>query len=119
MKTVLTRTSSKVRLLLAIAVVVVALVRGTNAWAVASPESTTVGVIEYFSGTLIVQDASGVNFYGQLGTQTGCTANNQTLDTLKIWLSLGQAALLSGKNVKIYFATCGGINYISAFDLDR
>ena|SRR5438552_17158060 len=119
MKTVLTRTSSKLRLLLAVAVVVVAMARATSAWAVTSPETTTVGLIEYMSGTLIIQDATGVNFYGQTGTQAGCTANNQSIDTLKLWLSLGQAALLSGKTVKIYFNVCGGINYISALDLNH
>jgi hypothetical protein len=39
------------------------------------------------------------------------------VDTLKAWQSEAQAALLSGKSVKIYFNVCGGANYISALDL--
>jgi hypothetical protein len=36
----------------------------------------------------------------------GCTA--VPLDTVKIWVSLEQAALLSGKNLKISFQSCMG-----------
>ncbi len=66
----------------------------TTAFA-ASTITGPVGVIEYYQGTLIVQSAS-INYYGQLTTQAGCTSNNQTIDTLKAWQSLGQAAVLSG-----------------------
>jgi hypothetical protein len=79
---------------------------------------TSVGIIEYYGGTLLVQ-LNGVNFYGQLATQAACTTNNQTIDTLKAWQSLAQAALLSGKQLKIYYNVCGSTNYITAMDLNQ
>ena len=86
---------------------------------------TTVIMVEYSSyatGTLTVQVAGSVNYFGQVSAQTGCTANNQTVDTLKMWQSLAQAALLSGKTVKIYYNVCGTgsnqFNYIYALDLN-
>lgn len=53
----------------------------------------------------------------QTGTPpSGCSLTS--LDTIKLWLSLEQAALLSGKNVKITFTTCtAGNNGITQVDL--
>jgi hypothetical protein len=42
----------------------------------------------------------------QTGAPSGCSTT--ALDTIKIWSSLEQAALLSGKNIKITFTTCTG-----------
>jgi hypothetical protein len=110
-----------------IAAVILAVgVRGAIAWAVTSPESTTVGIIEYLPGMLLVQDAAGNNFGAYLSSPPGtspppnyCTGNNQTIDTLKEWLSMAQAALLSGKNVTIYSTVCGGNTFLSGLDLDK
>jgi hypothetical protein len=103
----------------AAAVLLGALLGGANAWAVTSPDTTTLNVVEYSSGNLLIQDAAGNNFFAQLATQAGCTANNQSIDTLKSWLSMSQAGLLAAKTVRIYFNVCGGLNYISTFDLDK
>ena len=35
------------------------------------------------------------------------------MDTIKIWMSLAQAAQLSGKSTIIYYTVCGGLNYIN------
>jgi hypothetical protein len=78
----------------------------------------TVTVIEYFPNSLLVQVAS-VNYFAVTATVAGCTANNRTLDDIKIFASMSQAALLAGKTVRIYFTTCGGVNYIGGFDLDK
>jgi hypothetical protein len=78
---------------------------------------TTLNAVEYMQGTVLLQTANGVNYVGVLTAGAGCTTHNKTIDTLKSWQSLGQAALLSGKNVKIYFTACGGTNYISAVDI--
>jgi len=80
---------------------------------------TTVNIVEYGAGSLLVQLTGGVNYFAQLNTQSGCTANNQTIDTIKAYQSLAQAALLAGKTVKVYFNTCGGQNYITALDLNQ
>lgn len=78
---------------------------------------TTLNAVEFSQGSLLVQTANGSNYVGMLTAGAGCTAHNKNLDTLKSWLSMGQAALLSGKRVKLYFTACGGSNYISAFDI--
>ena len=58
-----------------------------------------------------------MNYYGVTSAGTGCTSNNQTLDTLKVWTSLTQSALLAGKTVRVYFNTCNGSNFIVGIDL--
>ena len=73
--------------------------------------------VEYSAGSLLVQLPGGANYLGVVSAAAGCTANNQTLDTLKAWQSLTQAALLSGKSVKIYYNTCSSVNYISTVDI--
>jgi hypothetical protein len=78
----------------------------------------TVTIVEYVPGSLLVQSA-GANYFGQLNTQSGCTSNNQSVDTLRAWQNLAQAALLSGKSMRIFFNTCGGVNYIAGLDLNN
>ncbi len=82
---------------------------------------TTVGVVEYAPNSLLVQGADGVNYLAKINAPSGCTSNNQTIDTLKAWQSLAQAALLSGKTVRIYYNVCSSNsqNYIAAMDLDK
>lgn len=77
----------------------------------------TVNVVEFSRGTLLVQLSSGTNYHGVLTAVAGCTAYNQTADTLKVWQSMAQAALLSGKKLNLYFTACGGFNYITVMDL--
>ena len=80
---------------------------------------TTVSAVEYngVPSQLLIQLTGGVNYIGAVSAGAGCTANNQSVDTLKTWTSMGQSALLSGKKLKIYFNTCGGVNYISTVDI--
>jgi hypothetical protein len=40
-----------------------------------------------------------------------------SVETAKVWASLAQSALLSGRNVRIYYTYCGGYNWIYALDL--
>jgi len=68
--------------------------------------------------TLFVQTSdTGTNYMAKTVAPSGCTDNNQTIDTIKMWQSLAQAALLSGKQIHVYFNVCGGINYITQIDL--
>jgi hypothetical protein len=92
---------------------------GTAAGTAAAADTglTTLNAVEFSQGALLVQTASGSNYVGLLTAGAGCTTHNKNIDTLKSWLSMGQAALLSGKRVKIYFTACGGQNYISTFDV--
>jgi hypothetical protein len=72
-------------------------------------------LIEYYNGTIIIQCAP-TNYLGHISPPSGCPGG-QFIDTLKAWTSMAQAALLSGKNVQIYYDTCGGVNTITALDL--
>jgi|SRR4051812_33826788 hypothetical protein len=83
-----------------------------------SPTDGKIATVEYYPGTLLIQMA-GVNYLAQLTTQSGCTANNQSIDTLKIWHSMAQTALLAGKTTRIYFNVCSGVNYISVIDVNQ
>jgi hypothetical protein len=73
--------------------------------------------MEYWGGTLVIQLSTGQNYHAVTSAASGCTANNQSLDTLKVWASMAQSALLSGKRVKIYFTTCSNFSYIQVLDL--
>lgn len=56
----------------------------------------------------------GSTAYWSHHNRSSCSGHNRGADTLKAWLSLGQAALLSGKRVKVYFANCGGMKLIES-----
>jgi hypothetical protein len=76
-----------------------------------------IGNISNNGGTVQII-AGGQPYFGVVSTfNAACNANNQTLDTVKVWTSLAQATLLAGKQVKVYFTTCGGFNYINVLDL--
>jgi hypothetical protein len=60
-----------------------------------------------FPGVLMVQDPQGVNYYAQVNSP--CTGvSGYSMDTLKIWQSLAQAALLANKNIVLYYTQCTG-----------
>jgi hypothetical protein len=82
--------------------------------------AATPSIVEYMPGALLIQipGASAGNYMGVLSAVSGCSANNQTIDTLKAWQALAQSALLSGKNLRIYFTSCNGVLYISTVDLN-
>lgn len=75
--------------------------------------------VEYNAGNssvpqLMIQlnGVGNVNYFGQQPTP-GCSVPSLSADTVKIFHSQAQAALLSGKNVIVYFNVCNGFNYIS------
>ena len=55
---------------------------------------------------------SSVNYYANQ-LSPGCGIPNVDIDTIKIWVSIAQAAELSGKSAQIYYNTCGTLNYIT------
>jgi hypothetical protein len=88
----------------------------------ASSSVTTVNIVEYgqYSGyaQLLVQLTGGVNYYANPGQASpGCGVVMASVETAKVWASLAQSALLSGRNVRIYYTYCGGYNWIYALDL--
>ena len=58
------------------------------------------------------------DFYSYTGNSS-CTNDNVTLETLKGFKSSAEAALLSGKQVIVYYDQCGSTNYVSTFSLRR
>jgi hypothetical protein len=81
----------------------------------------TLSVVQYsVDGTLLLQmpSTSEDNFVAPASSPcAGISA--ASADTRKIWLSMGQAALLSGKTVRIYWSKCTGgtTPYITILDL--
>lgn len=76
--------------------------------------------VEY-PGFLMVQ-YQGVNY--QSSTGTPCAgAGGSSIDTIKLWASLAQSALLAGKSMRIYYNDCtvGGVttHYIGDLVLEK
>jgi hypothetical protein len=80
----------------------------------------TLSLIEYGSDTLLLQMPSTPegNFVAQVDSPCGGIPG-ASLDTQKIWASMAQAAILSGKSVRLYWAKCSsdGAAYITTLDL--
>ena len=70
-------------------------------------------------GELAVILGNGVIYYAAPGFSPGCDIRAPTADTVKIWLSLAQTAMLSGKTVVLGYTECGGYNYINWFTANR
>jgi hypothetical protein len=68
---------------------------------------------------LVVQ-CDGINYLGVYdGNPNVTTCGETSLDTLKAWLSMAQAALLAGKKLNINTVTCGTSQVIKTIDLLR
>jgi hypothetical protein len=68
---------------------------------------------------LIVNNSTGANFYVQTAivTGTGCSVPASTMDMIKNWQSIAEAALLSGKSVTFYWYDCAGFQWIYGLSL--
>ena len=77
-----------------------------------------VGAIEVGQGIILVK-TGGENYYAwTAGTiSPGCAEYAKTIDTLSAFQSLAQAAAISGKQIRIYYALCENWRYIMAIDL--
>ena len=94
---------------------------GVAETAYATHSDGKVTVVEYVGGTqpfLLVQLGNTYNFYAYLNSPSGCAAHNQAPDTIKAWQSLAQAAVLSGRSVRVHWTLCNGAGYIWALDLN-
>jgi hypothetical protein len=108
------------RIVAVLALVISSLAPSTKAWAITSPEVNTVSIVQWqAAGALVVQDGSGNYFYAELAPGSGCSSYAVSMDTIKLWVSQLQAALLSGKTVRFYFSVCSGANYITILDLNQ
>jgi hypothetical protein len=91
--------------------------------AFAAPVSSTPATpsqVEY-NGTILQLYIfiGGVMYVGQLPV-SGCGGSTHTVDTLKTWTSIAQAALLSGKKLLVWYDTggsCGTGKYINSLAL--
>jgi hypothetical protein len=82
--------------------------------------TNTINILEYAPTNLTLQLATGTNYLATTSAAAGCTAYNVSMDTIKLWQSLAQGALLSGKTVRVYFTQCSANNlrYITTLDLN-
>lgn len=92
------------------------LVAGFNTPAAAA--TCVPNVVEYQPNVLLIQCAP-TNYVAYTTAQGNCPV--QTIDTLRMWLTLSQAGLLAGKSLNIYTTTCGSParEAITAIDLAR
>jgi hypothetical protein len=101
----------------------------------AKPASATAGSLTCDGGMIYVdfQQMSPTNTRLQFGCWSGgvekdfysytgsasCTGDNVTLDTLKGFKASAESALLSGKQIIVYYDLCGSSMYTSTFSLRR
>ena len=105
--------------MLKIAAFVVAICTVTIASTAPASAGCTPNIVEYVSppssNQLLIQ-CDGANFFGIGLNVSTCSA--ETTETLKVWMSMAQAALLAGKKLNIYTKTCGATaNVITGIDL--
>jgi hypothetical protein len=122
----------KVASLMAMATGLVAILGTTPAFA--STVVANVALVQYYTPPstqtpntllpqLILQSTSSVNYFALVGGYTSCAGNlvppAPNPDTIKLWQSLGEAALLSGKTVQIDYVVCNNLNAIYAVTLKQ
>ena len=90
-------------IVLGISIAVVSLF-ATPRQAEAAAVSCTVTGVAYDDGPRLIVNCSGTYYYGQ--SATGC--QSKSVDTLKVWNSMAQAALLSGKKLQVETQTATG-----------
>jgi hypothetical protein len=67
------------------------------------------------SNRLVIFCSGDPNIYFAFTYQDGTGCGVQTLDTLKVWASMAQAALLSGRQIDFWFDNaCGADKVISS-----
>ena len=74
--------------------------------------------VEYSETPVLLLSANNIIYKAQLPAP-GCGYPANTVDTLKTWTNLSQAALLSGKTIRIYFDVCASTNFIRDIVLKR
>jgi hypothetical protein len=111
-RSIINKTGRKKRSLAVMVALAAAFVlTGTSRSALASNVTCAPNQVEY-PQRLMIQCAP-TNYVGSLTAPSGCSGDNQTIDTLKMWMSLAEAAVLSGKRLTIYYDVCGGQNNVT------
>lgn len=111
------RSSHKRSFLVLVASVLAAtvLISGT---ALASNAQGPITQVEYNAGNssnpqllLQLNGVTSTNYFAQQGTP-GCGVPALSIDSIKMFVSIAQAALLAGKTTTVYYNACGGLNYV-------
>jgi hypothetical protein len=73
----------------------------------------------YAGGGSLDVIVAGTTFWAQPSSaiNPSCSANAQSTDTVKTIASLAQAAMLAGKQLRIQYNVCGGLNYMNVVEL--
>lgn len=77
------------------------------------------GQMQLLSGSTSSTCSTFAYYYAAQAISGTCSTQNKSADTIKIWLGLAQAAVLSGKKLNFSYVTCGGINWITSVQLER
>jgi hypothetical protein len=84
------------------------------------------GIVEYTENQLLIQCSNQPapnNYLGVVNAPPGCSGTKNepkvtvTVDTLKMWLTMAQAALLAGKDMNLYFTKCGSDFFLTTVDI--
>jgi len=70
---------------------------------------------DWAQGELNVNLSTDV-YYADVGISPGCGLAAPTAEAVRMWQSLAQSALLSGKTVSIGYSDCYGYHYIQWLD---
>ena len=89
---------------------------GTTGWVVASgvPTAVTASIQGAFS---IIVRVGSADYWGATADGPPCDVMNVNTEMIRLWQSLAQSALLSGREVVLSYETCGGYNYIHELGL--
>jgi hypothetical protein len=66
---------------------------------------------------LRVQLNNGKFYFANPGQGQQCQIPEPTLDTAKVWYSLANSSVMSGRKVTIGYTECGGYDWITSIDL--
>jgi hypothetical protein len=72
----------------------------------------------YATGGSLDVVVGGVNYWVQPSNaiNPACSANAQTVDTVKMVATLAQSAMLAGKQLRIEYTSCGGLRYLNVVE---
>lgn len=88
---------------------------GIFVFTVSAPAHAASGVptqYEYLNSNKLMIQIAGTNYQAQLASP-GCSIPANSMDVLKIWTSMAQAAVLAGKSLQIYTTTCNSSFWIT------
>jgi hypothetical protein len=66
---------------------------------------------------LLIKNSDNELFQATIGYSPGCGFIAPSADSVRAFQSIAQAALLSGKNARVYYTTCSSVKWITDITL--